>query len=332
MSLATVASIVGIGAGAKSLFGGSQQGGSSSSNTYVPTGLGGADQIFQQLLGQGSQASSAGASQLNPQLLQALTQYLGINTSGLTGSANYAGDIYGNLVPAAQSAQSTLAANAGGATAAGQALWNTAQDPQNKLRDQMQQQVTDASRAGTSARGIGMGGEAAGIENKDVSDFLINWQNQQLARQATGLQGLNASYDQAGRDISGSLAAGSLAPQFAQQAGQVPYQGQVQAASQPFNAASAYTGAQSGVNQQLSGWLQSIIPYLNSGQGATGQAFGQQQTGLNNFTTGLQQFGMNAPGAWNALSNIFQQQTPGSGSSNAYDSGYGGYVPYGGGP
>jgi hypothetical protein len=315
------------------LFGGSsgQQGGSGNASTYVPTGLGGADTSWQQIQ-QMLQGNLTGANQaINPALMESLTKMLGIDPSSLISAGNQAGQQYGQQAQSALGAQGQLGQNAANMTGAGNTLWNTAQDPQNQLRNTMQQQVTDASRAGTSARGIGMGGESAGIENKAVSDFLMNWQNQQLGRQATGLQGMGNAYNQAGRDVTGGLAAGALAPGYTQQAGAAPVQGQMSAYGLPMQAAGQFNQAQAGQNQGLGAFLSQIIPYLNSGQGATGQSFQQGQTGLNNLTTGLNQFNQNAPGAWAALSNLWSQPSAGSGNSPAYG-GDNAYVPYGGGP
>jgi len=245
MSLATVAAVVGIGAGANSIYqstrnrgGGGGGGGGGASAVYQPQGQGTIDQdwlkIFQQYLDQGGDLQK-----LMQIFVPILQQQAGV-------SAGAQKDLMG----------------------AGGQLWQTAQDPQNALRDKLQQQVTDASRAGTSARGIGMGGEAAGIENQDVQNFLMNWQNQQLQRQATGLQGMTGAYNEAGRQGQG--------------VGQ--------------NLSGAAT-MQTLPMQQLLAALGAGGNYLGIGQSASNIGFGQQQTGLNNLTTGLGQ-----------LSNLYRPQ------------------------
>ena len=101
----------------------------------------------------------------------------------------------------------------------------------------------------------------------------MNWQNQ-LQRQATGLQGMTGAYGQAGQqgnavgqNLIGALGTGEQAANYAGQAGAVPYNAAMTAGMQPFNAANAYTGAQGGVNQGYGNILSSIIPYLNSSKG-----------------------------------------------------------------
>jgi len=74
--------------------------------------------------------------------------------------------------------------------AAGQNTYNTALDPQQQLQDRTQQRVVDASRAGSSARGLAMSPYSAGIENEAVKNFNIDWQNQQLNRQVAGTNAL----------------------------------------------------------------------------------------------------------------------------------------------
>lgn len=322
-----------LGSAAKGIIGG-QQGGSKSPNTYVPTGLGTADTTWQSALQQLMQQIQGAGGQITPEIAQAFTALLGIDRSGIGPAGAQAGQQYGQLAGQAGQAGNFLNNMGQGVGQAGQQLWQTAQDPQNALRNQVQQQVVDASRAGTSARGIGMGGEAAGIENKAVNDFLLNWQNNQLQRQATGLSGYANASNQAGRDVAGGLAAGALAPEYTQQSAMAPFNANVSAAGFPLQASQMYTGAMGGLNQQYGGLLSAIIPYLNSGQGATGQAFDQGQTGMANLTYGAGKlFGSgSAGGAGDWLSNIFSQPSAGTGSS---DASWGGasneYFPYGGG-
>ncbi len=69
---------------------------------------------------------------------------------------------------------------------AGQNTYNTSLDPQGDLYRRTQQQLQEQTRAAQSARGLAMSPYAAGIENKAMSDFNIDWANQQLNRQVAG--------------------------------------------------------------------------------------------------------------------------------------------------
>jgi len=337
--LGTIASVIGIGSGVKNLTSGSQQGGSSNSNAYVPTGLGTADQTWQGALTAALQQAQQSGAQISPALLQGFQQMMNVPTQGLTGAANYAGQMYGNLANTAQGYQQTMQGQAGQnyanqapLLAAGNSVWNAAQDPQNALRNQLQQQVTDASRAGSSARGIGMGGEGAGMESQAINDFLNQWQQQQLARQVQGAQAMGTAYGQAGQQgtagnqaLMNSMQMGALAPTYAASAGSTPYDAQMQVAQTPFNAAQQYQQGSQGIGSQYGGILSSIIPYLNSGQGATTNLFNQQQTGLNSLTTGLNQLGKSP--IFTNFQNPFSQ--PAASGNTMYG---GDYVPNSGGP
>ena len=274
MSLATVASVVGIAAGANSLFGGGSGSGGPGGTNYQPTGQPQADQNFQQIIQQLMQSG----------LGQARTAGPGVNAGY---AATQPGGQFGNLASLFQQfgnqltgQAGTAQANQGALDAAGNQLFQTSLDPQNALRGQLQQQVTDASRAGTSARGIGMSGEAAGIENQDVNNFLMNWQNQQLGRQAQGLQGMSGAFNaganqagQIGQDLtggSGLMNTGALLP---------------------FQFANAFSGANQGANQGLSSLTPQLLAYLGFGQQAGNNQFGQQQAGLANLNYSLGNLG-----------------------------------------
>ncbi len=69
---------------------------------------------------------------------------------------------------------------------AGQNTYNTSLDPQGDLYRRTQQQLQEQTRAAQAARGISMSPYGAGIENKAMSDFNIDWANQQLNRQVQG--------------------------------------------------------------------------------------------------------------------------------------------------
>ena len=327
--LGAIGSIIGIGGGLKNLFGGGQQGGSKSSNTYVPTGLGGADQTWQNALAQIFQNLQGQQGATQPAMLSSLEQMLGLNTGGLNQAGQQAGQQYSQLSPMAQMYSQILGNQAGinqGAQAnlmnAGNQLWQTAQDPNNALRDRLQQQVVDSTRAGDSARGIAMSPQSAGLESDATSQFLQNWQQQMLQRQQMGLQGMTSAYGQAGQQgqdvgsmLTGSLGLGAQAPGFTQQGGLVPFQMAQMGAEWPMQAAGMYNQGMSGLNSGFGGILSSIIPYLNSGQGATNQAFGQGQTGLNNLTSGLSDLGDS--NIWQSLGNLFGGN-PGYGFTTNY--------------
>lgn len=299
-TLGTVASVVGIAGGLNSIFGGSG-GGGGSPNAYVPSNQPGADQNWQQVMQQMMQQYGAEASALGPYLQQAF----GSSMAGAPGlqqmMRQYGGDFAGeagNLIGAGNTLRG-----------AGNQLWQTAQDPQNALYAKQLQQTQDQSRAASSMRGIGMGAQAAGLENDAVNNFGMNWENQQLARQAQGLQGMSSAYGQAGQQTGAGL--GALQGSSAMMQG---------AEQWPFQLSQLYSGAlNSGIYQPGGGIQGQAGQYLGLGQSGASSAFGQQQTGLNNLTTGLGQF---AQQPW--MQNFFSPNNP---PNNNYGqpSGSGGY-------
>lgn len=92
----------------------------------------------------------------------------------------------------------TGATNNAGLLGAEQQTLNTAYDPQNALYNRTAQQLQDQTRAGEAAQGVAGTPYGAGVENQAMSNFNIDWQNNQLQRQATGAstaEGLLGQYN-----------------------------------------------------------------------------------------------------------------------------------------
>jgi hypothetical protein len=238
---------------------------------YVPTGQSNVDQALQGLFSGLSSDIGTASNVLMPALLQAF-------------QATQPGGQFGGLPGQLQGYQGTLANQAQGAYGAmaplqqaGQQVYNTALDPQQALYNRLYQQTQDASRAGTSARGIGMSPEASGIENQALSNFNIDWQNQQLARQLAGLQGLTSGYGAAGQ--YGQLGNADLAG--AAQMGQT-------GAQLPFNFANAYGQGMNTAYGPLQTLGNELANYLGLGQGASSLASSQGQNALGNVSQGMQ--------------------------------------------
>jgi hypothetical protein len=248
-----------------------------------------------------------GGGEIPPVLQQAFQKMLGTDTSGLTQAGNQAGQLYGGLVPQAQQAgQSLMGAGqqglqqAGALNQAGNQVFQTSLDPQNALRDKLMNEVGQASRLATGQRGIGMSPLSAGMETQAKGNFGLDWENAQLQRQIAGLGGMagasNASANQgaqATRSIGAGMGFNEAAPGYALNAGQVPFQTQNMASQLPFTASSLYSQGLGGLGQNLSGVMGQIIPYLNQGLGATGQAFKQGQTNIGNLAQGFNSLSQN---------------------------------------
>lgn len=231
-----------------------------------------------------------------PAFGQSFNNQMGINYSPLINAGNEAGSAYSNLANTTVGAGQQLL---GGENQ----LLQTSMDPQSALYARTLGQVTDQSNAINSMYGLGNSPVGAGITGQNVSNFNIDWQNQQLQRQLQGLGGAGTATGQALSALSG-------VPGELFSSGQLPIQGQQIAAQAPGQAASAYTSGITSALNPLSNSLGQFYQYLSGGgtgantpvpqwnpYGAAGSAVG---TGFNQFgNSGIgQQFG-----TW--LSNLF---------------------------
>jgi hypothetical protein len=170
-----------------------------------------------------------------------------------------------------------------------QNIMQTGFDPQNALYARMQQQVQDQTRAGLEARGVDSTPYGAGIEGQQMSNFNIDWQNQQLQRQATAA-GAAGGLTTAGAGVA-NLGTGiqNQAPGQYATASAMPY-ATAAGIGQGQNAAiGSYLGTgqagQSIANVPISDWMS----YLQTGNQAGGVANQQAQTALNQQQQGFQQ-------------------------------------------
>src|SRR5262249_53792898 len=103
---------------------------------------------------------------------------------------------------------------------AGGAVLGTGFDPQQALYNRTLQQVQDQTRAGKAAAGVATSPYGAGIEAQQTRDFNIDWQNAQLQRQLSALQGAGSAFGQASNLQSaapGTFLQGSAIPYLTNQ-------------------------------------------------------------------------------------------------------------------
>jgi len=241
--------------------------------------------------GQAADQSFTQTGGLNDTLQSLLQQYLPQMNTQTT--ANTAGGQAG-----ATAAQATIpgATNVGMGSiqgagnlqqGAGQILQNSF-DPQNALYAKLFQQNQDQGNVQNVMSGVGSSPYGAGVADQNNQNFNINWQNQQLGREATGLGAATSAYG----------AAQPLA-----QAGQG---GVVESAMLPYATTSAAAGANttalnSGIGATTSAGqpgIQDLLAYLGVGNQAN-QIYNQGQIGGTNATTNQQQQG------WSQLSSLF---------------------------
>lgn len=246
---------------------------------------------------------------VDPQLMAAYQQMLGIDASGLTPAGQQAGGQYGDLSQLSQLFSGMLGGQAQGNIAqqnalrqAGGQAFAAGQDPQNQLHDYMAQQNIDQSRAASSARGIGMSANAAGLENDASRNFEMNWQNNQLGRMMTGLQGMtgansaaNQSGAMAGMDLSGAMGYQQQVPGYTMSAAMAPISAQQAQFQMPMDYANMFSQSEGqNVLGQQANVMSSIYPYLGMAQqGQEAQFAGSMQSVLaKNAMQQQSQYGM----------------------------------------
>lgn len=297
------------GAGVSSALGPSSQAQGGGDSLYTPTGLGTADQSWQQLLQQEL------AAQQGIQGTAAQSGYGG----NYQNNANLAAGLYSNLpgllqqqAQGAYGTQQSLLGAGQNLLNAGQQVYNTAFDPQNALFNQLSNQQQQQSGATNSMYGLGSSAAGAGVANQNQQNFDINWQNQQLQRQSTGLQALQGATSGYGTAAGQAAAYGQYgnqlqeaAPGYYLQAGATPYNVGMQLAGAPLTSAQSIQ--------------QGIIPYLNYGQGATSNAYnagsnsaGALGSAVSSGISGLGTATQNAGG----LANLFSGTTGSFGGGN----------------
>ncbi|MGR3910023.1 hypothetical protein Q3A80_23560 [Burkholderia sp. SR8] len=316
-----------VGAIASPIIGGLVSGGSSPSvsgggpSYYTPTGLSTADNSWQWLLANGLNAYQN--NNQTPLAQQSLTQGLNANNqygAGYQNAANAAGSQYAGLASLLQGNANQNFATQNSLLNAGQNLYNLGMDPQNALYNRTRQQVTDQSNAVNSMYGLGTSAAGAGLTNQALSNFNIDWQNNQLSRAMQGLQGYAGAANTAGRYGELGTSQASAVPGNTLLSGSTPYStGQTIAATPGSLAGTFGSYLNSNLYGPAEGLMGSVIPYMNYGSGAQSVPFQSQAQGAGALGSAVSQgisglFGNQQ--IQNGITNFF---SPASGSFSSGD-------------
>ena len=250
---------------------------------YVPTGLQGADQQWQNLQNQNYNVFSGSQQQLQDYGQQSLAAQLDAYNkygSPYQNAANVAGTQYGNTANNLIGASALQFGQQQPLINAGQQVFNTAFDPQSALYNRTVQQLQDQTGATNSMYGLGSSAAGAGVANQALGNFNIDWQNQQLQRQLAGLQGYGSAIGQAGQAAAQGGALGQAGAGLTLQSGQVPYAAGQYLGGQPAQIGQNYSQyLQNSVYGPAQGFQSQAIPYLNYGQGAQAVPYQNQLAG-----------------------------------------------------
>lgn len=320
-TLAGIASIVGIMGGINSLTnsgggGYSSNQGSNAPPFYIPQGQGVQDSNWQSALAQLFGQTSSAAGQINPAEQQSFQAGEAVNPQGFATSGAQAGQQYGSAANLAQMFSQLMQGQAQQGQQQQAGLIQAGNDPNKAMYNKELAQTIDTSRAADSARGIAGGPVSSGNESTAVQNFNTNWDYSQLQRILAANQGVNQTGQLIGADAAASQGFAGQVPGLTLQGGAAPIQGAQAAAAYPGQVASSYQTQTTAAGSPWNSIMNSILPYLNFGQGATNSAFGgfsqnqqnqqnQSAAGTNALLTGLGQANTsaNTPGSW--LSSIF---------------------------
>jgi hypothetical protein len=278
-----------------------------------------ADQQWQNLQNQNYNVFSQSQPQLQNLGLQSLGSQLGAYNQyspAYQQAADIAGQQYGNLGTSLTNAANTQFAQQQPLLSAGQQVYNTAFDPQSALYNRTVQQLQDQTGATNSMYGLGSSAAGAGVANQALSNFNIDWQNQQLQRQLAGLQGYGSAIGQAGQAAAQGGALGGAGAGYTLQGGQIPYETAQYLGAQPANIGQQYSQyLQNAVYGPAQGFQSYIIPYMNQGIGAQAVPYQSQQAGAGAASA------LASQGISQGIQNAFGGGTNWNGTTGSFGSG-----------
>jgi hypothetical protein len=303
----------------------SPSGGGGGPSYYIPTGLQSADQQWQDLQNRNyGLYSTTGLQQYGEQSLDAQLANIRGYAPQLQNAANQAGQGYTNAGTALTGLGNLDLATQKQLLGAGQNVYNMGLDPQNALYNRSVQQLQDQTGATNSMYGLGSSAAGAGVANQALSNFNIDWQNNQLSRALQGLQGYGQAAGVAGQYGQAGADALTQAPQYTLMGATTPYEMAQNIAGAPAQYGTQYGQyLQNNVYGPAQGIQNQAIPYMNYGQGAQAVPY---QNAYNNAQAmggaayqGISQLGNN-PQVQQSLGNAFSNYfSPASGSFSGGD-------------
>lgn len=219
-------------------------------------------------------------------------------TTGMFNMANDSTNQYNGLIGYQQGQQGNVNNASGQQYAAGSQAYNTAFDPNGAQYQKNKEQLTDNVRAAEYARGIQSSPLGASVEANALGQFQNDWQTQQVGRQATGINTMNAA-NQGAQGLTSNYLAGNS--------------GLIDSRNQN------YTGLNEAATSNMSGWLQSQANTSKTMSGAIAQDY---QTAMGIGNTAAQMYAQGGQQAYNARNTAYGNQ------DQAIQSYYGNNQPY----
>jgi len=285
--------------GAVSNSGKSTASGSGSNQAYIGNDRQGMDTNFQGAYGNYQNLSNQTQNNTSPEAYQTYQgMYNNPQANAYMSGAQNSANMYGQQAGSANTAsgQQYQAANQ---------LYQQAFDPQTSLYNQQLGQLNDATNASEYSRGIASSPYGASITANADSNFQNQWQNQQLGREAQGVQAMNGANQ-------GAMGLGQNSAQMYGLQGSTPYNAQNTIYGNQGTAINNYQASQQPYMTQQNQLQSNSLGYMNGAQSAQNQAFNQNQTNQNNLNNSLSQLSGPMQNAFGSMSNAYQnyQSTP----------------------
>jgi hypothetical protein len=288
MPFAALGAVASVATIASAAYGMANSGGGGGGDAYVPQNQQGGDANAQQ--------NMYGLTH-NAQLGNTIARNIISNPyqRGVIPGAERAGHyLTSNLGPRLQRDSARIGNEANRGFGAANRELNTAFDPQNALYNRTLQQTQDQTLAGLSATGVGNSPYAAGVLGQTLGNFNIDWRNNQLAREQSGLQSYGQYLGQGGNAYTASGNLGNAAAGAYTTGSALPYSTYVGMQNAGLGALTQGSNLNSSASSAAQGYL---------GIGQTGQQIG--------FNQG-QQIGQNLGQGLSGLSQAYNQYQGGS--------------------
>lgn len=253
------------------LFGGNSAPSAPNVNVYQPTGTGNVDTQLQQLLTQNTNlvGNNNPYNTYSPQFAQLYSQIFGSPYQGSAQTAaNTGGASYGQVGNQSLANSTALSSAIPGLLNNANTVANTAFDPQSALYNQTLQKVNDQANVANAQYGL-TGQQAAGNVQQADTNFNIDWQNQELARQLSGLSGLGTAIGAAGTGGTAVQNIGSAGAGSQVQAGSIPYQQALTGTQNQSAALQEYIASLFGPQTSSESTIADLGSYLGQGIGAS---------------------------------------------------------------
>lgn len=185
--------------------------------------------------------------------------------SGVQTAANAAGQQYGALGTQGAAVATGLNQGATSLLPYVSQVENTAMDPQSALYNRTLQQVQDQANVANAQNGLTGSPYGAGTTNAATSNFNIDWQNNQLARQAQGISAASTGLGAVGTAGNNAQNIGTAAAANTGMAGAAPNAAYISNLANMLNALNSYGTSQTAGNANTQTAQTDFQNYLNLG-------------------------------------------------------------------